>query len=116
MTSINPCFTEKEINEFIQNNINKSAEKLLNFSLILEEKNKILNEDLERLKNFQKTLKLKEINNSNKKVELLMLERRLLNKNNKYNLFSLLNMIIFLGIFYFYGIYQNILLLLFLKI
>ncbi len=74
---------EKRLNEFIKQELDYPAEKLLNFSLNLIERNKILNEDSHKLIETQKNLKLKEINNSNKKMELLILEKRMKDKHGK---------------------------------
>ena len=77
---------DKSENKHIQKKINEylttPTERLYTFSLNLIERNKLLNEDLNRLINLQKFLKIKEINNSNKKIEFLILEKNLDNKNN----------------------------------
>lgn len=76
---------EKQMNRFFKDNLNIPTEKLLNFSLNLIEKNKLLNEDSHKLNELQNNLKLKEINNSNKKMELLVLEKRMKDKKYIYN-------------------------------
>lgn len=74
---------ESQANEYIKYNLNIPAQKLLNFSLSLIERNKLVNEEYHKLTNLQKELKLREINNSNRKMELLILERRLKTSKNK---------------------------------
>jgi len=74
---------ESQCNEYIKYNLNLPAEKLLNFSLRLIERNKFINEEYHKLTKLQKELKLREINISNRKMELLILERRLKTSNNK---------------------------------
>jgi len=83
MTSSNHIKIEENYNKFIKDNLNLPAEKLLNFSLNLIERNKLLNEDYQKFKQLQKELKLKEIENSNKKMELLILEKRIKDKDSK---------------------------------
>ncbi len=75
--------TEQKLNTFIKDHLNKHAEKLLNFFLNLIERNKVLNEDHHKLFELQKDLKSKELNNSNKKMELLLLEKRMKDKQAK---------------------------------
>lgn len=84
MSSLNKDNEEIKLNQFIKINLNNPAEKLLSFSLTLVERNKILNEDSHKLIEIQKKLKLREIKNSNKKMELLILEKRMKDKNTWY--------------------------------
>jgi hypothetical protein len=81
--SQNRILIESQSNDYIKFNLNHPAEKLINFSLSLVERNKSINEEFHKLKNLQKELKLREINNSNKRMELLILEKRLKTKENK---------------------------------
>jgi len=74
---------KERLDEFIREELDKPAVKLMNFSLNLIERNKIINEDSHRIIEIQKNLKLKEINNSNKKMELLILENRMKDKHGK---------------------------------
>jgi len=83
MKSFDNQNVEGKLNQFLKQNLNNPAEKLLNFSLNMIERHKFLNEDSHKLIETQKNLKLKEINNSNKKMELLILQKRMEDKNEK---------------------------------
>ncbi len=72
---------EKMLNDFISVNLNPNADKLINHSTELITKFKSLNENLKEIIQMEKDLKIKEMLVSNKKVELLNLERRLKEKN-----------------------------------
>jgi hypothetical protein len=81
--SQNRDIKESQCNDYIKYNLNHPAEKLINFSLSLNERNKSINEEFRTLNNLQKELKLMDVNNSNRKMELLILEKRLKTKDNK---------------------------------
>jgi hypothetical protein len=68
---------ESKYNLYIKENLNLTAEKLLDFSLNYIEKNKSINNEFNELTNLQNELKQREIKNSNKKKELFLLEKRL---------------------------------------
>ena len=68
---------ESKYNQYIKENLNLPAEKLLDFSLNYIEKNKSINNEFNGLTNLQNELKQREIKNSNKKKELFLLEKRL---------------------------------------
>ena len=72
---------EKLLNDFISINLNPTATKLTDQSAELINKFKSLNENLKEIIQMEKDLKVKEMLASNKKVELLNLERRLKEKN-----------------------------------
>ncbi len=81
MNSLDRENVEIKLNQFIKNNLNNPAEKLMSFSFTLVERNKIINEDFLKLIEMKKNLKLKEIINSNKRKELLILEKRMKDKD-----------------------------------
>ncbi len=72
---------EKMLNDFISVNLHPEADKLINHSSELIVKFKSLNENLKELIQMEKDLKVKEMLVSNRKVELMNLERRIKEKN-----------------------------------
>jgi hypothetical protein len=75
---------ERRFNEFINTSICPQASKLSNKSVELISNFKNLNEELKDIIRLEKDLKIKEMTNNGKKVELLNIERRLKEKNTMY--------------------------------
>ncbi len=72
-----------QINTIIDNQT-ANAVTLIDKTRDLTDKFKKLNEQLKELLQYEKDLKLKEMLNANKKVELMSLERRIKEKNSMY--------------------------------
>lgn len=72
---------EININNFVKENLNATSEKMISKTNILFDDFKILNKELKELIELESELKQIESSNLNKKNELINLERKL-NENN----------------------------------
>jgi hypothetical protein len=74
----------KILDDIIQDNLDPSCKKLIARTMNLKEKYKALNDELKEIIQFDKEIKVKEILNENKIIELSNLERKVAEKNTVY--------------------------------
>jgi hypothetical protein len=67
----------KIIDDIIGGNLDPSCRKLIERTLGLKEKYKALNDELKEIMQIDKDIKIKEVMNDNKKIELMNIERRM---------------------------------------
>jgi hypothetical protein len=72
-----------ELDNLIDNNLDPNCKKMIEKVLSLQEKYKVLNEELKEIIQFEKEIKTKEINNESKKVEMLNYQMKINEKDSR---------------------------------
>ena len=72
----------KIIDDIVNESLDPNCKKLIDRTLNIKEKYKSLNEELKEIMQFEKEIKLKELQNESRKYELMNLESKLKETNS----------------------------------